>query len=167
MPKPSRTNLAAFFDSLELARIVLIQSSSWRAKDVGLPAKVNMAHKVAITGGVAGSLSATCRYEFEAVPDQGTEVQMKISVTYSVLYTAQGKLDRAMRGLVADNATLATWPFVRQLVRSVTAEMGLAPLDIGLYKVKFKANNLASPVEKSPAAKPTKDASTAKRSSKH
>ena len=165
MSTPSSVNFVQFFDSLELARIALIQSSAWRSKVVKLPASVHMEHEVSIQQGEPGSWTATCKYDFQAIPEQGSEAQLKISVTYSVLYTAEGELDDAMRGVMADNATLATWPYVRHLVRSATADMGLTPLDIGLYKVKFKANNLGDSAEKTPSAQPKKSTSKKKRSS--
>lgn len=167
MPKPNSTDLASFFDNLELVRITLIESSAWRSDTVQLPAEVHIEHKVAIGKGTAGSSwAARCQYDLQATPNQGTEVQLKISATYSVLYTARGRLDDKMRSLLAENGVLATWPYVRHLVRSFTADMELAPLDIGLYKVKFKANNLHGPAKENVPARPSKETSKAKRSDK-
>lgn len=165
MPKPSSVDFSQFFDSLELAQLALIQSSAWRSEVVKLPADVHMEHEIAIGQGAPGSWRATCKYDLQAIPEKGSEAQLKISVTYSVLYTAQGELNDDMRSVMAENATLATWPYVRHLVHSTTAEMGLTPLDIGLYKVKFKANNLGDSAEKTPSAQPKKSTSKKKRSS--
>jgi preprotein translocase subunit SecB len=151
-----KKDFSEFFESLELADIVVVESSAWRATDLALPADVHMENSVSIEQGASGKWMATCKYDLSAVAAGKEDAGLKISITYSASYMAAGNMDDQAREFLSSNATMATWPYVRLHVRSVTSEMGLAPLIIGLFKVKF--NPPAPEDSRKPAKKPSKAA---------
>ena len=137
MPR-AKTGFVRFFESLELVKIALVETSAWRSQDFALPAKVTLKHELSVEAAGPRRYAAVCKYDLTAVVKAGDDPGLLVSITYSVLYSAVGELDSQAQKLLTDNALGATWPYMRCYVRSITSEMGLAPLVIGLFKVKFQ-----------------------------
>lgn len=127
-----------FFNSLDLVRITLAESSAWRADDFALPANVQLHQSTTIEKGeLPGQWMATCRYELQATANGKTEPGLKIAVRYTAFYTTEGSVDDSARNVLIQNARTATWPYMRFYVRSVTSDMGLTPLNVGLFKIRL------------------------------
>jgi len=154
VPRP-KTGFTEFFESLELLNIALVQTSAWRSEDFVLPAKVNMDHEVSVKILAPGKWVTVCKYDLTAIVGGGDEPGLRISASYSASYSAEGELDDQARKFLTDNATLATWPYMRHYVRSITSEMGLNPLTIGLFKVTFQPPGHQEPKQQGEPLKAT------------
>ena len=148
----ARTGFERFFETLELERISLVETSARCSQDFSLPAKVNLKHEISVEAAGPGKWAAMCKYDLTAVAKEGDDDGLQVSIVYRASYTADGDLDKPARELLADNAVYATWPYMRCYIRSITSEMGLAPLVIGLFKVKFQPAVSKEPKEQAESA---------------
>lgn len=113
-------------------------------------------HDCRIAGREANTLEIACDYRFAARIGQ-TQVA-EAAITYLLLYQLQGSeplSDADVAQFAVSNGTLHSWPFVRELLYSLTSKMGYPPYSLGVVHFKPKPAPQAASVQPVPGTQQT------------
>jgi preprotein translocase subunit SecB len=96
--------------------------------------------KCAVSGRDASSLEVTCNYTFTAHSDQALAAEATIG--YLLLYELNGAetfSESDVLQFAQANGALHSWPFVRELLHSLTSRMGYPPFTLPVMHFQPKA----------------------------
>ncbi len=98
--------------------------------------KPHVLHECSAKFGEDESIEVTCAYRFHALSDQEEPV-LDAALTYLLIYRSAGTepIDAAdLDHFAYASGTLHSWPFARQLLFGLTADMGYPPFTLPVHR---------------------------------
>jgi hypothetical protein len=115
------------------------------------PLEPEFSHECSVVGNENGVLDIICQYRFagNAAQVKIVDIEIKYLLTYAInspVPLAEGDITQFANG----NGTLHSWPFVRELLHSLTSRMGVPAFKLGVMHFV--------PTQQTPAVAPAKAA---------
>ncbi|WP_422445612.1 protein-export chaperone SecB [Thermoanaerobacterium sp. DL9XJH110] len=99
-------------------------------------AKVNFNPEFNLKKKEKNRLYAEAIFDVNVIEEKNQKMVFNINVSFLLIYNYKEECeDSVLNEFVKRNVPLNAWPYGREIISSITARMGLPPLNIGLYKV--------------------------------
>jgi len=117
----------------ELTGLRLIELSAKADPTAAGPLQAEFAHNCAVASRSAEQLGVTCEYRFggKAGDLEAVRITVKLLLQYA-LKAPEAISDADVAQFAIGNGALHSWPFVREILNSLTFRMGFPPFMLGV-----------------------------------